>query len=512
MGCFGFRFLGRTAFCVFVLVGMGHVRSAWGTALDDYVSAADGHYGFEVVRTFEGAGYRASVIDLTSQQWRTADEVDRPIWHHWLTIIIPDSAKGGTGFLWIDGGRNGGEGPDSADDLLGTVATQTGSVIVILEQVPNQRLKFSDEQDERYVEGGRTEDEILAYSFHKFFETGDPTWPVLLPMVKSVVRAMDTAQTFVAAATNGRVVVDDFVVSGGSKRGWTTWLTGAVDGRVRAIAPAVIDMLNLDEQLVHHLGAYGFFSPAVQDYVDLGIFDRLGSGAGQALLGIVDPYEYRDRFAEIPKYLVNSTGDEFFLPDSAQFYFAELPGEKYLRYVPNTSHGIDDPDALAGVLTFYQSILKGSARPHFSWTMLSDGSICVHTTSIPIGVKLWQATNGSSRNFMKAEIGEAWTSRSLQPESFGVYVGRVAPPAEGWTAFMVELVFLSGNLIPHTFTTPVRVVPDVLAFGEDGVSVEPIAEACEPGCGIGLCGAGSVGTASFMMLGWLGMKVGRRRQ
>ena len=202
----------------------------------------------------------------------------------------------------------------------------------------------------------------------------------------------------------------------------------------------------------------------------------------------------------------------FFLPDSAQFYFAELPGEKYLRYVPNTSHALDDSDALAGVLVFYQSILEGSSRPRFSWTVLADGSICVHTTSIPIQVKLWQATNPESRNFMKAQIGSAWTSTPLAPQSLGVYVAKVDPPAEGWTAFMVELVFLSGNLIPYTFTTPVKVVPDVLGFGEDGQAVEPIAEVCPPACGTGLCGAGSAGALSFVMLGWWGMKASMRRR
>ena len=61
-------------------------------------------------------------------------------------------------------------------------------------------------------------------------------------MTKAAVRAMDTATEFLAKEG---VRLEKFVVSGASKRGWTTWTTGVVDKRVVAIAPLVIDMLNL---------------------------------------------------------------------------------------------------------------------------------------------------------------------------------------------------------------------------------------------------------------------------
>ena len=59
-----------------------------------------------------------------------------------------------------------------------------------------------------------------------------------------------------------------FVVSGASKRGWTTWTTAAVDRRVVAIAPAVIDLLNVVPSFTHHWQAYGAWSDAVKDYVE----------------------------------------------------------------------------------------------------------------------------------------------------------------------------------------------------------------------------------------------------
>ena len=60
-------------------------------------------------------------------------------------------------------------------------------------------------------------------------------------MTKAVVRAMDTVEAFMMSEAGGKLKVNEFVVAGGSKRGWTTWMTAAVDKRVIAIAPLVID-------------------------------------------------------------------------------------------------------------------------------------------------------------------------------------------------------------------------------------------------------------------------------
>ena len=48
----------------------------------------------------------------------------------------------------------------------------------------------------------------------------------------------------------------------------------------------------------------------------------------------------------MPKLLVNAAGDQFFIPTSSQFYFDELPGEKYLRYVPNADHNVSEGTGL----------------------------------------------------------------------------------------------------------------------------------------------------------------------
>jgi PhoPQ-activated pathogenicity-related protein len=285
-------------------------------------------------------------------------------------------------------------------------------------------------------------------------------------MVKSGVKAMDCLQEFLASEAGGRLKVDKFVVSGASKRGWTTWLVGVVDPRVIAIVPLVIDALNSEQITRHHFEAYGFFSPALKDYVRHGLFPmRVGTPEYRKVLAIEDPYSYRHRDRlKIPKLLIHAAGDQFFLPDGSQFYFADMPAEKYLRYVPNAKHNLKGSDAEASLEAFYQAVLDDHPRPRFAWKKHPDGSLRVTVQDTPREVKIWQATNPKARDFRLDVIGKSWTSTPLAPTAPGLYIGRVEKPPQGFTAFFVELTYDSGGRYPFKFTTEVSVVPDVLPY------------------------------------------------
>jgi len=428
--------------------------------LDEYVSEADPNYRYVHYSTDDDFLYRTYFLQMFSQQWREPFEVDRAVWDHEVVITVPanrHSASPRTAILLVNGGSNDDSLTEQTDDAMSLLAVLTGSVLVEVNQIPNQPLVFADEPGR-----SRSEDEIIAYSFDKYLDTGDDRWPVLLPMTKAVVRAMDTVQAFLASEQS--LQIDDFIVLGGSKRGWTTWLTAAADPRVKAIVPASIDMLNLDEQFAHHVSAYGFYAPAVQDYVDFDLPCRVETPAGQELLRIVDPHEYLERFT-MPKVVANSTGDQFFVSDSWRFYYEDLPGPKLLRYSPNTDHS-QNTDALLGVISWIDDINDGKNPPSFTWTNEPDGSIRVETQTRPSSVRLWQATNPAARDFRLEAIGPAWTSTTLQDQGGGVYIGEVTQPSQGWTAYMVELTFdESGEFEPdQVYTTGVRVTPDTLPF------------------------------------------------
>ncbi len=437
--------------------GAGTRTSGTRTALDAYIAKPDSNYHYEMLKRVEGAGWTGYLLDMTSQSWRSPEEVDRVLWQHWIRIIRPEGASFDTALLLITGGRNGGSPPTSIDDMLIKIAMETRTVVVELDMVPNQPLTFADE-DKPMVE-----DEIIAYTWEKFLLTGDEEWPARLPMTKSAVRAMDAVQDFCATPEGGGLTIRNFVVAGGSKRGWTTWTVAATDPRVVAICPIVIDMLNLEPSFRHHWEAYGFWAPAVGNYAERGLMDWMGTPEYDALLDIVEPYRYRDRLT-MPKLVMNAAGDQFFVSDSSQFYWDDLKGEKILRYVPNGDHGLDGTDAPYTLGAFLQYILAKKPLPRYSWTFPEDGGINVVAKDKPMAVKVWHATNPDARDFSVESIGKVWTSEDIKLRDDGRYPVRMDAPEKGWTAYMVELTYPGAGRTPLTVTTGIRVVPDTLPY------------------------------------------------
>lgn len=448
------------------LLGQSAV-SAGETALDRYVKKPDATYQWKVLQEVKGPGVTQYVVHLKSQTWRTEKEVDRTVWEHWLLIAKPDEVKSSSAFLLIGGGSNDSKPPEKVDNKLVMIAAATKSVTAELKLVPNQGLVFHGDGQQR------KEDDLIGYTWDQYLKTGDETWPARLPMVKSAVRAMDCIQELLASEQGGKNKVEKFVVAGGSKRGWTTWCTAAVDKRVEAIVPIVIDVLNVNESMKNHTKAYGFFSLAVGDYMRHNIMQRMNDPRLKELYNIEDPFSYRDRLT-MPKYIVNAAGDQFFCPDSSKFYFDELKGEKVLRYVPNGDHSLRDTDAWESISSYYQSILSKNERPKFTWNFESDGSIRVKTENQPSKVTVWAANNPEARDFRLAKIGKAYKPTVLESQGEGVYVGKIETPPKGWTAFFVELSYKNGGVFPLKATTAVRVLPETYPFQDINPETAPL--------------------------------------
>ncbi len=395
------------------------------TALKAYLDNGDTTYSWAERGTREMNGVVVYDLLLTSQTWRGIT------WRHALTLLVPDELKEDGALLFITGGKNREGMPvkRSGDDallaMLAPLAAYNAAPVAVLWQVPNQPL-FDD----------LTEDQLISYTLHHFQNDSDYTWPLLFPMVKSAVKAMDAVQEFARGVLHHPV--ERFVVTGASKRGWTTWLTGASDKRVAAIAPMVIDVLNMPVSVDYHKVAWGDYSIQIEDYVKLGLAQELSTPEGRALVEMVDPYSYRDRLT-MPKLIINGTNDEYWPVDAIKNYLDSLPGEKLLLYVPNAGHDLDGgEEAIRSLNGFFGRTLRHQPYPACDWsTKVSDGKIflTVYTTSsLMKGALLWEAAS-ADRDFRD----ETWSSRTVADEEADTVVVTVPLPDSGFVAFFVDV-------------------------------------------------------------------------
>ena len=123
---------------------------------------------------------------------------------------------------------------------------------------------------------------------------------------------MDMIQLF-ANNDLGIANIQHFMLSGQSKRGWTTWMASPIDDRVIAMAPTVLSSLNLTSvccqsatvsnyishevffsfQLFHHYyQSFGGWPYYFWDYWNKGLMGRLDNNETQALWELVDPYSW----------------------------------------------------------------------------------------------------------------------------------------------------------------------------------------------------------------------------
>ncbi len=398
-------------------------------ALKAYVEKTDPTYKWELVDSATHEGVTVYNLLLESQTWR-----DIP-WRHQLSVVIPSQSKGTKhALLFISGGgiENGmprmKKGLDGEIARIGKIATLTGSPVAVLKQVPNQPLY-----------GGKNEDDLISYTYDQFLKTGDNTWPLLQPMAKSAVKAMDAVQEF--CQSKGTPPVEKFVVSGASKRGWTTWLTGAVDSRVAAIAPMVIDTLRFDKQMPYQLESWGKYSEQIEDYSKLGLQDKMSGEEGKVLNSIVDPYSYIDTLT-MPKLLFMGTNDPYWVVDAVKFYYDDLKGDKSIHYVANAGHDLrDGEEALENLAAFFATVATGKKDPTLQWKATKDGDkvkLSVSANVDAVAGKLWTAAQ-ADRDFRDAQ----WANKPVDSDDARQAVIEVPLPKDGYQAFYVEAFFPS---------------------------------------------------------------------
>lgn len=427
-------------FTGFVAAALAMVATHAGP-LEDYVQSPDSSFNWKRCEQKGLKGATVSHLQLVSQTWQGQ------FWSHHLLVVRPEKVVHPEfALLFVTGGSYGG--PDDKEaERLNLIAQRAGAIAALITQVPNQPLY-----------DGRREDALIAYSFVQYLKTGDTTWPLLFPMVKSAVRGMDTVQQF--ASKEWGQGVQKFVITGASKRGWTTWLTGAADRRVAAIAPMVIDTLNFQAQLDWAGRMYGRQSEEIDDYVKAGLHLNQDDPKMVGLRALVDPYSYRERYT-MPKLLLLGTNDPYWVVDSLRHYWDGLPGPKLIFQTPNAGHDLGGGrEALNSLATFYAMVANGDALPEVNWT-LRDGAngaagIDVKVNQSVKKIRLWSA-NSKDRDFRD----DKWSSRELEVRPGSALASAEVPkPDAGFTAFMAEIELTSPRGETYKLSTRVQVTPD----------------------------------------------------
>jgi PhoPQ-activated pathogenicity-related protein len=428
--------------------------------LKDYVYTQDDAFRYEVIETLKGENWTEYRIKMVSGSWLTHEDVDQSEWWHWLTMVVPDEVHETESMMFIGEGWRGDTLPIPADVVFIDAALATGSVISHISNIPFQPIDFKGDQ-----KGGRYEDDLIAYGWRLFLESGaslDMTeWLARYPMTRAVVRAMDVVQEI---SQEIQKPVDKFFVTGASKRGWTTWTTAAVDNRVIGMAPMVIDLLNIIPSFLHHWQCYGAWSPAVEEYVNEGIMNWLQTEEFQALLDLVGPYSFVEQLT-IPKLLINGTSDEFFVTDSWKFYWDDLKGNSYLQYVPNGNHGLKGSYLPANLVSFYKTVISDSKFPAFSWNISNNTIHLEVDPSSNYHIRKWEAVNETERDFRIYVLGEAWESETIRRKEDGRYEIHFSTPEAGFKGGLLEITFNPDSEFPLTFTSGTVITPDLYPFG-----------------------------------------------
>ena len=363
--------------------------------IPEYIHAPDSTFTWSLTQRVDSPQGTFLALFLQSQTWRTLP------WKHRLYVFFPTSSSSQTAFLTLQMGFDA----DKAQAALQQVAQVTGVPCAILCDIPNQPL-FDDRQEE----------ELLNYTFERFLATKDATWPLLLPMAKATIRAMDVLQA--ASQRHHLPSLKTFVVAGHSKRAHTAWLTAAFDSRVAGLIAQGFNTLHSAAQIPHYFATYGELDQSALAAKQ--VIDQIDTPAGKQLLEMVDAYTYRQRLT-MPKLVIVGTNDDYTPVDALDLYWPGLSGSKSVLSLPNTGHvgANSDPRLYPTAYAFIQRVAQGKPMPIVESTLLPtpQGSRLVLTLKdSAVSARVWIA-HAPTLDFREAQ----WEMKPVSLVNSSVY-------------------------------------------------------------------------------------------
>lgn len=398
---------------------------------------------------------------LNSQSWTLQETLSPGRWQHEVDIYIPDLAKEKNALVVVNSGSNDdGSGKAVAptnftQEQLSRIAIATKTIVISVSNVPNQTLTYQG------VATPLAEDNSVAYSWKLFIDDTKKYQHASLhiPMSAAVSQALRLAKTELAAQK-----ITQFIVTGASKRGWAAWLAALSDPDIVAVVPFAMDLLSTQESLKHMYRSYGNNWPvAFHPYYQQEIDKQIDTHAFANLMTLEDPLSYLSGGAperhKIEKYIINASGDDFYVPDNVRLYYDKLPGPKSLRVVANTTHNGILSATESSLIPFINRYQQQIALPEITELVAGDDhknqTLKVNFSEKPARVLQWTAHNPDARDFRYAcEI--KYHSTPLVLEGGQEVNVPLTTPERGWQATYIEATFSDG----YVATTQVYVTPD----------------------------------------------------
>lgn len=407
--------------------------------LGTYLRNGDYTYNWELERSARDSGCTVHRLRLTSQRWR-----DR-VWEHRLSVIVPDQVSHPGVLLFLSGEEAGGgdavrdeEPAELRPASAGRLAVECEAVVALLGQVPGRSSADS-------LSAGAW----IRRTLELAVEDGDDSWPLLFPMTKCVIRAMDAVTEFCAERLGRKA--GGFVVGGAAEQGWAVWLAASRDERVSAISPWSADMLNAGRRASALSSRPPDDSPG-GGYASALLHGLSGTERGQSLATSVDPYARADSLP-MPKLVVLGAAAPAREVSETAGCLDSLPGINRVRYLPGVGRDLSRDSAAFGALgTFFSMLLEDEELPSYRYSARRKGdSLSIDLSFAPdrlVGAERWYAVS-DTLDFG----GSDWHAEPLALSGTGRMTVTVPFPSLGYAACYVDLIYRTAGGRPYRFST-----------------------------------------------------------
>ena len=482
------------------------------TPLDDYINKPEPDFAWrdtgKVVWPLAFGG-KAHMLNVTSLRWLDESRAATPngaVWSHQVAVVVPKKLTvKNVSISVMTGGCIGDAPPTLTDEYLEVadkLAHNTGAIAVVIYQIPNCPVVFPSDPELRK----RGEDALIAWAWYQYLEdpAHDPEWLPRLPMTKAGFQCMRAVEEW----SKGQNIADlqGWIVSGASKRGWTTWMVGAATcascPRILGIAPLVPIVPDIVSEVHRQWRSYNGFTFAFNDYTEVNMTRYLDGEQFGVATRIMDPKYYGERLARLPKGVVLSSDDEFMQFDWSDIWYDQLTGDKHLLIAPNSEHSLASgiPEVVQTMSAAFGNIATGTALPSFDYAYdNATGALSVtipnSTAHTKVVLRHGQTLSNERRDFRwirqannftgnctlpdvplkkPMEGGNCvqpivWLGKTLTEEPGAPGVFKATPPepkAGHWTGYYIEVYFPSSNGPDFQFTTPGFAWPNTLPFSD----------------------------------------------